>query len=120
MKIGKGESWVLKYVDFKKFTDEQGAQSVYLFEGEDAYFREKGETILKSRFVQEPTLDFASFDGAALKGEAVAVREMRRHVVCYVRGMRDAAKVRTQVNSILTMEALEETLSAFMLREAAK
>ena len=52
---------------------------------------------------------------AALKGEAVAVREMRRHVVCYVRGMRDAAKVRTRVNSILTMDALEETLTAFML-----
>lgn len=53
---------------------------------------------------------------SALKGEAVAVREMRRHVVCYVRGMRDAARVRTQVNSILTLEALEQTLSAFMLR----
>ena len=50
----------------------------------------------------------------ALKGEAVAVREMRRHVVCYVRGMRDAARLRTQVNSILTMDALEETLTAFM------
>jgi len=52
---------------------------------------------------------------AALKGESVAVREMRRHVVCYVRGMRDAAKLRMQVNSILTMEALEEALTAFML-----
>ena len=52
---------------------------------------------------------------AALKGEGVAVREMRRHVVCYVRGMRDAAKLRTKVNAILTLEALEETLSAFML-----
>ena len=52
---------------------------------------------------------------AQLKGEAVAVREMRRHIVCYVRGMRDAAKLRTKVNSILTMEALEETLTAFML-----
>lgn len=51
----------------------------------------------------------------ALKGENVAVREMRRHIVCYVRGMRDAAKVRTKVNSILTMDALEETMSAFML-----
>jgi len=50
-----------------------------------------------------------------LKGENVAVREMRRHIVCYVRGMRDAAKVRTKVNSILTMDALEETMSAFML-----
>ena len=53
---------------------------------------------------------------SALKGEAIAVREMRRHVVCYVRGMRDAAKIRTQVNSILTMEALEEALTAFMLK----
>ena len=52
---------------------------------------------------------------AELKGEGVAVREMRRHVVCYVRGMRDAAKLRTKVNAILTLEALEETLSAFML-----
>ena len=52
---------------------------------------------------------------AELKGENVAVREMRRHIVCYVRGMRDAAKLRMQVNSILTMEALEEALTAFML-----
>ena len=52
---------------------------------------------------------------AALKGEDVAVREMRRHIVCYVRGMRGAAKLRTQVNGIPTLEALEETLSAFML-----
>ena len=52
---------------------------------------------------------------AELKGEGVAVREMRRHVVCYVRGMRDAAKLRTKVNAILTLEVLEETLSAFML-----
>ena len=51
-----------------------------------------------------------------LKGESVAVREMRRHIVCYVRGMRDAAKVRTKVNTILTLEELEEVLTAFMLK----
>ena len=54
---------------------------------------------------------------AALKGESIAVREMRRHVVCYVRGMRDAAKLRTKVNSILTIEALEEALTTFMLKK---
>ena len=59
----------MKYVDFKKFTDEHGAQPVYVFEGEEVYFREKGEALLKSRFVQEPTLDYSSFDGASLKGE---------------------------------------------------
>jgi len=53
---------------------------------------------------------------AQLKGEHIAVREMRRHVVCYVRGMRDAAKLRTQVNSILTIKELERALTVFMLK----
>lgn len=61
----------MKFVDFKKFTDENGAMPVYLFEGEEAYFRERGEALLKSRFLQEPTLDYASFDGAGLKGEGI-------------------------------------------------
>lgn len=61
----------MKYVEFKKFTDENGAQPVYLFEGEESYFREKGEALLKARFLQEATLDYASFDGAKLKGDAI-------------------------------------------------
>lgn len=52
---------------------------------------------------------------AKLKGEAVAVREMRRHIVCYVRGMRDAARLRVRVNAITDMEELKKTLTAFML-----
>ena len=52
---------------------------------------------------------------AQLKGEAVAVREMRRHIVCYVRGMRDAARLRVRVNTITEMDELEKTLTAYML-----
>ena len=59
----------MKYIDFRKFTDENGAQPIYLFEGEEVYFREKGEALLKSRFLQEATLDYASFDGGSLKGD---------------------------------------------------
>ena len=59
----------MKYVDFKKFTDENGACPIYLFEGEEVYFREKGEALLKARFLQEPTLDFSAFEGASLKGD---------------------------------------------------
>ena len=59
----------MKYVELKKFTDENGACPIYLFEGEEGYFREKGEAMLKSRFVQEPTLDYLSLDGSTLKGE---------------------------------------------------
>lgn len=61
----------MKYVDFKKFTDENGAQPIYLLEGEEGYFREKGEELLKARFLQEPTLDYASYDGETLKGEKI-------------------------------------------------
>ncbi len=61
----------MKYVDFRKFTDENGAQPIYLFEGEEVYFREKGETSLKNRYLQDATLDFASFDGASLKGDKI-------------------------------------------------
>lgn len=59
----------MKYVEFKKFTDDNGALPIYLFEGEEVYFREKGEALLKSRFLQEPTLDYIAYDGSALKGE---------------------------------------------------
>ncbi len=61
----------MKYVDFKKFTDDNGALPIYLFEGEEVYFREKGEALLKSRFVRDTTLDFASFEGNALKGDKI-------------------------------------------------
>ena len=61
----------MKYVDFRKFTDENGARPIYLFEGEEVYFREKGEALLKSRFLQEPTLDYIAFDGATLKGDKI-------------------------------------------------
>jgi len=51
---------------------------------------------------------------AGFKGEYVAVREMRRHIVCYVHGMRDAAKLRTRVNQIDTMDMLARTITEFM------
>ena len=52
---------------------------------------------------------------AQFKSEAVAVREMRRHIVCYVRGMRDAARLRVRVNAITDIGEMESALRAFML-----
>ncbi len=61
----------MKYVDFKKFTDEKGALPIYLFEGEEVYFRQKGEELLKARFLQDATLDYVAFEGNTLKGEKI-------------------------------------------------
>lgn len=52
---------------------------------------------------------------ARLKGEAVAVREMRRHAVCYVRGLRGAAALRRSVNGVTTLPELERLMGAFLL-----
>ena len=50
-----------------------------------------------------------------LKCEEIAVKEMRRHVVCYVKGMRDAARVRTRVNGVATLDELETLMRGFFL-----
>ncbi len=71
----------MKYVEFRKFTDENGAMPVYLFEGEETYFHGKGEELLCSRFVSDTTLDYASFDGASLKGEKI--RELTDAASCF-------------------------------------
>ena len=48
-----------------------GARSVYLLEGDDAYFRAKAEEQIKSAFLEMPELNFTAFEGAQCKGEAL-------------------------------------------------
>lgn len=57
----------MKYTELKPSLKE-GAQSIYLLEGDDAYFRAKGEEQIKSAYLTMPELNFTSFDGEALKG----------------------------------------------------
>lgn len=40
------------------------------------------------------------------KGEGIAVKEMRKHLAYYVKGMQDASKLREQINKIGTKEEL--------------
>ena len=47
------------------------------------------------------------------KGEMIGVREMRRHVMSYVHGMRGAAALRREVNMLTELETLKETVCRF-------
>ena len=49
-------------------------------------------------------------DTAALKGEYVAVREMRKHVGWYLKGVPGAAAFRGRINQIDDAEALQEAI----------
>lgn len=50
----------MKYHEFKNGLEDGKAFSVYLFEGEDAFFRERGLSLLKSKFVSEPDLNYVT------------------------------------------------------------
>lgn len=58
----------MKFTQFKKHLQDEGAQPIYLFHGEECYFRDKGVAMLKA-LVSQPELNYTSFDGAALKGD---------------------------------------------------
>ena len=60
----------MKFVLFKKSLEE-GAQPIYLFEGEEEYFKARGEEMLREKFIAEPSLDSAAYDGAEMKGAAM-------------------------------------------------
>ena len=63
----------MKFVLFKKSLEE-GAQPIYLFEGEEEYFKARGEEMLREKFIAEPSLDSAAYDGAEMKGDDGARR----------------------------------------------
>ncbi len=58
----------LKFTALKNSIRE-GASPVYLLEGEEGYFCDKGAEMLKSAFVQHPELDYSTFP-TPVKGEA--------------------------------------------------
>ena len=61
----------MKYTELKNSIQE-GAQNIYLLEGDDAYFRQKGEEMIKNAFLQMPELNFTAFEGESLKGNALS------------------------------------------------
>ncbi|MCR6098379.1 tRNA dihydrouridine synthase DusB [Salipaludibacillus agaradhaerens] len=46
-----------------------------------------------------------------LKGEEVAVREMRKHASWYIKGLRGAARIRDEINQLTTREAMADVLT---------
>lgn len=60
----------MKFTELKESIN-GGAKPVYLLEGEDAYFRMKGEELIKKAFLVNPELNYSAFEGETLKGSAL-------------------------------------------------
>lgn len=48
---------------------------------------------------------------AALKGEAIAMKQFRKHLAWYTKGMKGAARLRNQITQISTLQEAEEILN---------
>ncbi|MGN0818380.1 MAG: hypothetical protein ACI4L9_05355, partial [Candidatus Coproplasma sp.] len=60
-----------------KFTElkndiESGARTIYLIEGDDAYFRTRAEEQIKSAYLTMPELNYSSYDGSLYKGASLS------------------------------------------------
>ena len=51
------------------------------------------------------------------KGESVAIKEMRKHLACYVKNLKNASKMREEINKIETEQELIKTLDLFFEKE---
>lgn len=51
------------------------------------------------------------------KGENIAIKEIRKHLACYVRNLKNASKMREEINRIETQEELLKTLDLFFEKE---
>ena len=63
---------VIKFPEFSNQLNQNKINSIYLFEGEDAYFRIKGVENLKAKVVSEIDLNFASFNGDVTENELLS------------------------------------------------
>ncbi len=59
----------MKYTDLKNSIEKDGLAPVYLLEGEDGYFLEKGEDMIKNACLQMPELNLTAFEGSSLKSQ---------------------------------------------------
>lgn len=65
----------MKYVEFKNGLNDGQEYSVYLFEGEDAFFSESGVALLKNKFIQEPSLNFVNLENDASTNQIITSLE---------------------------------------------
>ncbi len=73
-KIYKRE-FVLRYLEFKNGLNAGQEYAVYLLEGEDAFFRESGVSLLKNKFISNPELNLVNLPAESDVSEIISSLE---------------------------------------------
>lgn len=116
--IGNGDIW--KADDALKMMEETGCDAVMIGRaalGNPFIFRETVELLEDGHRISPPTIEqriAAAYQhlelACSFKGEAIAIRQMRKHLAWYTRGMRGAARLREEINQATTRQQIDSIL----------
>ncbi len=117
--IGNGDIWSAD--DALKMIDETACDAVMIGRaamGNPFIFRETVELVEYGHHISPPTIKeriVAAYQhmelACSFKGETVAIREMRKHLAWYIRGMRGATRLREAINQATTRQQIDSILN---------
>ena len=123
--IGNGD--VRSGPDAGKMRDETGCDGIMIgraCQGNPWIFREAKQFLETGALPAPPapqekeeTIHRHLREIVALRGEQVGVREMRKHLCWYSKGLPGGAEFRTRVNQLSTVDAVNEEVTAFFAAE---
>jgi nifR3 family TIM-barrel protein len=120
--IGNGD--VFTPEDARRMLEETGCDGVMIGRGalgnpfmlyRTIHYLETGELLPEPTAREKVEIALVHMDRLiALRGEEVAVREMRKHASWYLKGLRGAARIKDRVNEQTTREGMERVLMEFV------
>lgn len=122
--IGNGDIWSAR--DALRMLETTGCDAVMIGRagmGNPFIFRETIELLEKGNLIPTPdpgermSIALKHLDLACqFKGEKVAVREMRKHLSWYIKGMPGAARIREELNRAVSREEMKQIISGKFMR----
>ena len=120
--IGNGD--VFEVEDAIRMLDQTGCDAIMIGRGSQGnpwIFKRINHYMKTGEILPEPTLEekittALKHFGLAIEehGEYVAVREMRKHIAWYLKGLKGSAKLRDEINKIESYEEVVNRLKAYM------
>ncbi|MCL2874357.1 MAG: tRNA dihydrouridine synthase DusB [Defluviitaleaceae bacterium] len=115
-----GNGDVVDPISAKKMLDETGCDGVMIGRAAQGYpwifgsvshYLKTREILPEPKMTERVALALRHFEMLInLKGEFTAVREMRRHMQCYIKGVKGSAKIRTEIVHAETFEDMKRIL----------
>lgn len=120
--IGNGDIWQPE--DAKSMMDTTGCHGVMIGRGtlgnpwlvkRTVRYLEDGVLILPPTAAEKIKMAITHLQTTvARKGEAIAIKEMRKHIAWYIKGLKDAARIREKVNKLNQIQEVTGLLNDYL------